>query len=276
MDKILAMIMDPAGDDLFYIRWFGYSDRTWEPFANLDNCPGKLAEFRRELKQLSKYEEQRSLCREKTKEFLDKINEPWPNHDSGIEVRNDVDLTWPMMTFNYIINLKMPADKENVTISCECVDGICDEKCACATQEGFKMPYNQDGILINRSQNYPVYECNDNCPCDPEKCQFRVVQKGRKVKMQIFKTSNGRGWGVKALEHIKKNQFVVEYIGEVVSYQEANERGKQYDARGRTYLFDMDLFEIEGQDESQKFTIDAKPYGNEARSVLFDHFSFKS
>ena len=266
VDKILGMMVDQAGDDLYFIRWYGYDDRTWEPFQNLDNCPEKIKEFRKDMKVMPKYEDMRRRFYIDMEKFRDKINVLWPNNDSGIEVVNDIDFTAPMRTFNYIRSLQYPPDRERLPVGCECEDGICDKKCECATREGFKFAYNEDGT-VNRPQNYPIFECSDSCSCNPETCPFRVVQRGRKVRLQIFKTDNGRGWGVKALENIKKNQFVVEYIGEVVSYEEADARGKQYDARGRTYLFDMDLFEDESVTYAEKFTIDAKPYGNEARFI---------
>lgn len=40
---------------------------------------------------------------------------------------------------------------------------------------------------------HPIYECNERCNCGPG-CKTRVVQKGRKVPLEIFKTPN-RGWG---------------------------------------------------------------------------------
>jgi SET domain-containing protein len=55
-----------------------------------------------------------------------------------------------------------------------------------------------------------------------------VVQKGRKVKLCIYRTSNGCGWGVKTLEVIKQGSFVTEYVGEVITSDEAEERGKKY------------------------------------------------
>ena len=35
--------------------------------------------------------------------------------------------------------------------------------------------------------------------------------------------------------------FVVSYAGEVITSEEAERRGKAYDAVGRTYLFDLDF-----------------------------------
>ncbi len=79
-----------------------------------------------------------------------------------------------------------------------------------------------------------------------------------KVKLCIYRTDNGCGWGVKALEKIKKGTFVVEYVGEVITSEQAEERGKKYDAEGRTYLFDLD-YNL-GQDNP--YTVDAANYGN--------------
>lgn len=41
----------------------------------------------------------------------------------------------------------------------------------------------------------PIYECHDGCSCDQE-CPNRVVERGRKVMLQIFRTDDGRGWGM--------------------------------------------------------------------------------
>ena len=56
---------------------------------------------------------------------------------------------------------------------------------------------------------------------------------------------------------IAKGQFVTEYVGEIITNEEAETRGKLYDKAGSTYLFDLDF----DKDEAA-FTIDAKNYGN--------------
>jgi len=86
-----------------------------------------------------------------------------------------------------------------------------------------------------------------------------VVQRGRKVKLGIYRTSNGCGWGVKALERIKRGSFVVEYVGEIITSEQAEERGKVYDEEGRTYLFDLD-FNLGVED--CLYTVDAANFGN--------------
>ena len=73
----------------------------------------------------------------------------------------------------------------------------------------------------------------------------------------IFRTPDGRGWGVKTLDMIRKNQFVLEYVGEIITSDEAERRGKIYDAAQQTYLFDLDL-----ETGEASYTIDAYRYGN--------------
>ena len=91
---------------------------------------------------------------------------------------------------------------------------------------GQLFPYTKYGKL-RIEPGVPIYECNKRCKCGPN-CANRVVQKGRKVKLCIYKTDNGMGWGVKTLENIRKGTFVVEYVGEVIREKEAEERGKKY------------------------------------------------
>lgn len=59
-----------------------------------------------------------------------------------------------------------------------------------------RFPYSKDtGLLVTAylEERWPIYECNDNCACGPI-CKSRLVQKGRTVGLEIFKTKN-RGWG---------------------------------------------------------------------------------
>lgn len=52
------------------------------------------------------------------------------------------------------------------------------------------------GLLRSRLQNstVPLYECHKGCACSRD-CPNRVVERGRTVPLQIFKTTN-RGWGM--------------------------------------------------------------------------------
>jgi len=86
-----------------------------------------------------------------------------------------------------------------------------------------------------------------------------VVQQGTGTQLCIFRTDNGRGWGVRTRRAIKKGTFVIQFVGEVINNEEADKRGTKYNLTGRTYLFDLDYNETDGQ---CPYTVDAAMYGN--------------
>ena len=151
---------------------------------------------------------------------------------------------------------------------CGCTCYIMGKRClpknehCCPKMAGADFPYSLAG-KVRLPPGNPIYECNSRCSCPPD-CTNRIVQHGRKINMCIFRTANGRGWGVKTMEPIKPNTFVTEYVGEVVTTDEAERRGQLYDQEGRTYLFDLDF-----NCDDNAFTIDAAHYGN--ISHFFNH-----
>jgi len=179
--------------------------------------------------------------------------------DAHVSVVNDVDLEGPPNTMEYINaykaseGIELPDDPPLGCACSECKNGSSD---CCPGQAGYDFPYTANGKL-RLNVGFPIYECNKRCECPPN-CRNRVVQKGRTVKMAIFRTSNGCGWGVKSLERIKEGLFVVSYVGEVITSEEAERRGKDYDAAGRTYLFDLDF----NLGDDNPYTVDAAFYGN--------------
>lgn len=54
-----------------------------------------------------------------------------------------------------------------------------------------------------------------------------------RAQLELFKTKH-RGWGVKARHDIVMGQFVCEYVGELITDEEADEREDD------SYLFDLD------------------------------------
>lgn len=123
--------------------------------------------------------------------------------------------------------------------------------------------YDNNGrLLIN--QGTAIYECNQSCECSG-KCRNRVVQKGRKIPLQVFKTA-AKGWGVRSTQFIHKGTFIEEYIGEVIKVEEGDARGAIYDKLGCSYLFDMDFAQSE---LPIKYVIDSYILGNVSR--FFNH-----
>ncbi len=136
-----------------------------------------------------------------------------------IVVENDVDLEGPPDNFSYINDYRegpgitIPQDP---IIGCDCQDCFQTKKQCCAHNAGSDFAYNKKK-KVRLPPGSPIYECNKRCSCGPE-CPNRVVQIGRKHKVSVFRTSNGRGWGVRAMQKIKAGSFVVEYVGEVKTF----------------------------------------------------------
>ncbi|KAJ4385417.1 hypothetical protein N0V93_009845 [Gnomoniopsis smithogilvyi] len=103
------------------------------------------------------------------------------------------------------------------------------------------------GLLRGSELNsrLPIYECHDGCKCGKAECPNRVVERGRQVPLQIFRTPQGeRGWGVKTMRELKRGQFVDLYVGEVITPVEADRRRQNSSKAQRkdVYLFGLDKF----------------------------------
>ncbi|KAK5114886.1 hypothetical protein LTR62_002045 [Meristemomyces frigidus] len=114
---------------------------------------------------------------------------------------------------------------------------------------------------------YPIYECNLNCDCGPV-CKSRVVQKGRKVPLTIFKTAN-RGWGVKCDEDLIKGEFIDTYIGEVITNHEAERRETTGGKDKASYLYSLDKFVDDVADLTHDtcFVVDGQFMGGVTRFI---------
>jgi len=186
-----------------------------------------------------------------------------------VQVLNECDLEGPPRQMQYINSYRAAGGitiPDEPFIGCECSasgrecglaqDTRSDQESCCSGVNGFKFAYTKHAKLRIEVGN-PIYECNKMCQCGPA-CANRVVQNGRKHKLAIYRTDNGCGWGVKAMETIRPGSFVVEYVGEMITSVEAEERGKKYDAEGRTYLFDLDF----NRGDDNLYVVDAAFYGN--------------
>ncbi|POM67617.1 Hypothetical protein PHPALM_16351 [Phytophthora palmivora] len=67
--------------------------------------------------------------------------------------------------------------------------------------------------------------------------------------------SSTHGWGAYALEPIRKDEFVLEYTGELITDEEAERRGAIYDRKSVSYLFGV----------NSEYVVDAARKGNKAK-----------
>ncbi|CAG5079448.1 Similar to Eif2s3y: Eukaryotic translation initiation factor 2 subunit 3 [Cotesia congregata] len=197
------------------------------------------------------------------REQLDSLND-WKREINSITngkpiigIENNVDLELAPTDFFYIEDYLPGAGviiPDEPPIGCECTSCNANSDC-CFQQNDSLFPYT-NACRVRVPAGTPIYECNKRCRCN-DQCPNRVVQRGSHLNLCIFRT-NGRGWGVKTTKHIKKGTFITQYVGEVITNEEAEKRGKEYDAAGRTYLFDLDY----NESEHCPYTVDAAVYGN--------------
>lgn len=213
------------------------------------------------FKYKSSYGEKKIEFRSKLKQWQDTINAA-SQGKPYVVVENEVDLELPPPNFTYI-SRNIPGNgvtiPEDPLIGCDCysVCGLSSSTCVCRSNGYSKSKHlYYENSLIRVKPGKPIYECNSRCKCSM-KCPNRVVQKGSKYTLAIFRTPTGKGWGVKALQPIPKGAFVVEYVGEVITNDDADRRGLEYDNEGTTYLFDLDYHETDNP-----MTVDATRFGN--------------
>lgn len=184
-----------------------------------------------------------------------------------VSIVNEVDFTI-LEYFNYLPENIPPADFHPVersdVFSCECPDG-CSRKSACCPsifkgQFAYKKVGSKKRLRVSHTQM--IFECDDGCACDAD-CTNRVTQQPRLFPLQIFKTHDGRGWGLKTAVGIPKGTFLMQYTGEIIDQDESVRRGEKYDEIGLSYLFDLDF----NDDADAIYTIDAFKCGNLSRLI---------
>ncbi|XP_048499433.1 probable inactive histone-lysine N-methyltransferase SUVR2 isoform X2 [Beta vulgaris subsp. vulgaris] len=175
--------------------------------------------------------------------------------------------------------------------------------CACARVTNGEFAYTNDGLLKSEflkaciNENKYVYchdcpveraknerkpenckghsvkkfikECWSKCGCSTQ-CGNRVVQRGISRNLQVYWTTEGKGWGLRTLEDLPEGAFVCEYVGEVVTNTELDERNKQSRGNERhTYpvQLDADWGSESILDDDFALCLDATNYGNIGRFV---------
>ncbi|WOG84748.1 hypothetical protein DCAR_0103932 [Daucus carota subsp. sativus] len=189
----------------------------------------------------------------------------------SIRAVNDVDNEKPP-SFIYTTKMVYPRLDDILveTSGCHCIDGCSDDlQCSCILKNGGTLPFNKNGALLETKPTSIVHECGPSCKCPPS-CKNRVSQHGIKFQLEIFKTKS-KGWGVRSRNYISSGSFICEYIGELLTDKEAEER-----IDSDEYLFDIG--------EEDGFAVDAAKIGNigrfvnhscspnlYAQDVLYDH-----
>ncbi|XP_064992177.1 histone-lysine N-methyltransferase SUVR4-like isoform X5 [Musa acuminata AAA Group] len=181
--------------------------------------------------------------------------------------------------------------------------------CTCARETGGEFAYTSDGLMkkefldecismYREPQKHHLFYCKD-CPLErskndvlPEACKGhlvrkfvkecwskcgcsmhcgnRVVQRGITRNLQVFLTSEGKGWGLRTLDELPRGAFVCEYVGEVLTNMELYDRTMQTTGNAEhTYpvLLDADWGSEGALKDEEALCLDATFYGNVARFI---------
>ncbi|XP_052401686.1 histone-lysine N-methyltransferase SETDB2 [Carassius gibelio] len=111
------------------------------------------------------------------------------------------------------------------SVCCDCTDGCADAwSCACVQQtlrgSGEQQAYRHRRLSAPLSTG--LFECGPWCGCARSRCQNRVVQKGLRVRLQVFRTPD-RGWAVRCRDDLDQGTFVCIYAGVVLRQQQSVE-----------------------------------------------------
>ncbi|KAF7959450.1 hypothetical protein EAE96_001067 [Botrytis aclada] len=89
-------------------------------------------------------------------------------------------------------------------------------------------------------------------------CQNIALQRGVNKKLILGKSPiEGAGFGLFTAEPVKKGDFLSEYTGELISDNETERRGVEYNAKFMSFLFSL----------NKEWTIDAMRMGNKTRFI---------
>eukprot|EP01135_Chromosphaera_perkinsii_P000082 Nk52_evm33s24 gene=Nk52_evmTU33s24 len=102
-------------------------------------------------------------------------------------------------------------------------------------------------------------DCNDKiCAVGPKKCGNRRFADHKYAEVAMIDAGD-RGWGLKTLQDIKKGDFVIEYVGEMITKEEANSRILSAQANGSNTFYILEV--------NSELAVDARYKGNPARFI---------
>ncbi|XP_019954931.1 histone-lysine N-methyltransferase NSD3 isoform X3 [Paralichthys olivaceus] len=124
-------------------------------------------------------------------------------------------------------------------------------RCNCRSTD--EHPCSLDSQCLNRMLQY---ECHPQvCPAG-DNCENQCFTKRLFAETEVIKTE-GRGWGLRANQALRKGDFVTEYVGEVIDSEECQQRIKRAHENHVSNFYMLTL--------TKDRVIDAGPKGNSSR-----------
>lgn len=237
------MLVDPSnvpekvaaqkpGQNYMCVRFFGTYDFGWV-------CQGYIYLFQMEDRSFGKTERKDKRLSVATDEASALIKTISEKHKKKV-LRNRP------------LYIKIKSNRPVPPVKFEIDEEFEEVECKCSPND--KFPCGPD----NNCQNYSMsIECNDNCSAG-ENClnQRFANRKYPEVQLKHFES---KGWGLVALQDIKRDTFIIEYVGEVIDTEEFHRRFEQSvkDKEENFYFLKLD----------NGLYIDSGIRGNEARFI---------
>jgi hypothetical protein len=145
---------------------------------------------------------------------------------------------------------------------CRCRKGVCKTNmcpCFAASRECDPDLCGLCGVSIHPIFLNQVYDHIRNNPDQMESfhmCSNSNIRRHNTKRVYIGR-SNIHGWGAFLAESADRNDFIMEYCGEIITQDEADRRGKIYDKTDSSFLFNL----------NEEVVIDATRKGNKAKYV---------
>lgn len=230
----------PHQQGMFCVHFFGSNDYYWvtrgRAFLYQEGDKGSRAQSSRTLEI----------------QFRRAVDEALEAYKEQKAKRNLQELRWSEKG-----NLKPPpyvridANRPVGNVRLSKVDLAAVNRCDC--EPNSENPCGSDEKCLNRML---MFECMREVCGAGDRCGNQRFQKKKYPNVCCFKTED-RGWGLKTLDDIKKGDFVIEYVGELIDDEEFRRRIEEmHDIKEENYYFltiDKDIM------------IDAGPKGNLAR-----------
>ncbi|XP_055337814.1 histone-lysine N-methyltransferase SETD2-like [Paramacrobiotus metropolitanus] len=129
-------------------------------------------------------------------------------------------------------------DREARKMRCECVYTEEDR------QAGAR------GCLEHCLNRMLYIECGPKCPAK-DHCANKRFQRREYVKLKVFKTEM-KGWGIRTETKLAANQFICEYVGEILDERQFKKRQKEYHKENIQHHYFMALNNEEVIDATKK------------------------
>uniref|UniRef100_A0A667ZRC9 Ash1 (absent, small, or homeotic)-like (Drosophila) n=1 Tax=Myripristis murdjan TaxID=586833 RepID=A0A667ZRC9_9TELE len=144
--------------------------------------------------------------------------------------------------------------RSNVYVDVKPLSGYETTTCNCRSPED----PSEKGCLDDCLNRMSFAECSPStCPCG-DQCDNQHIQRHEWVQCLERFRAEGKGWGIRTKEPLRSGQFIIEYLGEVVSEQEfRNRMMEQYFSHSGHYCLNLD----------SGMVIDSYRMGNEARFI---------